>query len=152
MCSADRREELLHVACTANLAVVFRPDGHSAFHPTATRRAMESDYPEDRTASEHEPFEEPDPLDELSRIVSETPAQPPLSNSVRRGRRRTRSIYFEGGPPARSRPFEALREASHLGWPSCAIGFRLIDRGRGRDDGAAAPDLAGVCSRDRSGQ
>ena len=57
---------------------------------TATRMAIDADFShcEDRAApSEREPPDDADPLDELVRIVSETPSRPPTGFSPNAGHR-----------------------------------------------------------------
>ena len=97
---------------------------------TATRMAAaDPDFSstEDATEPRSEPLEDIDPLDELMRIVSETPARPPYRIQFVGGEgERGTSILKEVRLNA-SYPFEAVREASRLRWPPRAIGFRLID-------------------------
>ena len=59
---------------------VARKTGRPVGLDTATRMVMDANFSagEDGTAPEHEPIAETDPLDELMRIVSETPARPPF--------------------------------------------------------------------------
>jgi hypothetical protein len=90
---------------------VARKTGRKVGLDTATRMVKDADFSvrEGGTAGESEPFEETDPLDELVRIVAETPTRPPVSDSVCWGRRRTRDIDPERGQaeclrPVRSRP------------------------------------------------
>ena len=58
---------------------IARKTGKHVGLDTATRMAMEADFSvrEGGTAGESEPLDDIDPLDELMRIVSETPARPP---------------------------------------------------------------------------
>ena len=109
---------------------VARKTGREVGLDTATRMAMDADFSvrEGETAGGSEPFEEIDPLDELMRIVSETPARPPYRIQFVGGEgERGTSILKEVRLNA-SDPSEAVREASRLRWPPRAIGFRLIDR------------------------
>ena len=108
---------------------IARKTGRQVGLDTATRMAAESDFSstEDATEPRSEPLEDIDPLDELMRIVSETPARPPYRIQFVGGEgERGRSILKEVRLNA-SDPSEAVREASRLRWPPRAIGFRLID-------------------------
>ncbi len=109
---------------------IARKTGKPVGLDTSTRMAAEADF----SPSEHGPearsgpLEDIDPLHELMRIVSETPARPPYRiQFVRREGERGTSILKEVRLNA-SDPSEAVREASRLRWPRHAIGFRLIDR------------------------
>ena len=109
---------------------VARKTGRKVGLDTATRMAADADFSvrEGGTAGESEPLEETDPLDELMRIVSETPTRPPYRIQFVGGEgERGTSILKEVRLNA-SDPSEAVREASRLRWPPRAIGFRLIDR------------------------
>ena len=109
---------------------VARKTGRKVGLDTATRMAAESDFSstEDTSEPRSEPLEDIDPLDELMRIVSETPARPPYRIQFVGGEgERGTSILKEVRLKA-SDPSEAVREASRLRWPARAIGFRLIDR------------------------
>ena len=108
---------------------IARKTGRQVGLDTATRMAAESDFSstEDATEPRSEPLEDIDPLDELMRIVSETPARPPYRIQFVGGEgERGTSILKEVRLNA-SDPSEAVREASRLRWPPRAIGFRLID-------------------------
>ena len=109
---------------------IARKTGRRVGLDTATRMAAESDFSgaEEATEARSDPLEDIDPLDELMRIVSETPARPPYRIQFvgREGQGET-SILKEVGLTA-SDPSEAVREASRLRWPPRAIGFRLIGR------------------------
>jgi len=109
---------------------IARKTGRFVGLDTATRMAMDADFSvrDDGIAPKDEPFEETDPLDELMRIVSETPARPPYRIQFVGGEfERGTSVLKEIGLRA-SDPSEAVREASRLRWPTRAVGFRLIDR------------------------
>ena len=109
---------------------VARKTGRKVGLDTATRMVKDADFSvrEGGTAGESEPFEETDPLDELVRIVAETPTRPPYRIQFVGGEgERGTSILKEVRLNA-SDPSEAVREASRLRWPPRAIGFRLIDR------------------------
>ena len=109
---------------------IARKTGRQVGLDTATRMAAESDFSstEDATEPRSEPLEDIDPLDELMRIVSETPARPPYRIQFVGGEgERGTSILKEVRLNA-SDPSEAVREASRLRWPPRAIGFRLIDQ------------------------
>ena len=109
---------------------IARKTGRRVGLDTATRMAMDADFSvrDDGIAPKDESFEEIDPLDELVRIVSETPSRPPYRIQFVGGEtERGASVLKEIGLRA-SDPSEAVREASRLRWPPRAIGFRLIDR------------------------
>jgi hypothetical protein len=105
---------------------VARKTGRPVGLDTATRMAMDANFSarEDGTAPEHEPYEETDPLDELMRIVSETPARPPyriqfVGGEGERGTSILKEVRLNATDPS-----DAVREASRLRWPPHAIGFR----------------------------
>ena len=109
---------------------IARKTGKSVGLDTATRMAAEADFSafEDGTKARSEPIEDIDPLDELMRIVSETPARPPyriqfVGGEGERGTSILKEVRLNATDPS-----EAVREASRLRWPPRAIGFRLIDR------------------------
>ena len=109
---------------------IARKTGRRVGIDTATRMAAESDFSstEDATEPRSDPLEDIDPLEELMRIVSETPARPPYRIQFVAGEgERGTSILKESRLNA-SDPSEAVREASRLRWPPRAIAFRLIDR------------------------
>ena len=105
--------------------------GKSVGLDMATRKATDADFSvfDDGTAPRTEPQQDINPLDELMRIISETPARPLYR------------IQFVGGEGERgtsvlkvvklraSDQSEVVQEASRFHWPPRAIGFRLIDRG-----------------------
>ena len=110
---------------------IARKTGKSVGLDTATRMAIDADFSvlDDGTAPRSEPQQDIDPLDELMRIVSDTPARPPYriqfvgGAGVERGTSILREVRLNASDPS-----EAVREASRLRWPPRAIGFRLIDR------------------------
>ena len=108
---------------------IARKTGRKVGLDTATRMAKDADFSVLKAGQRRsEPFEEIDPLDELMRIVSETPTRPPYRIGFVGGEgERGTSILKEVRLNA-SDPSEAVREASRLRWPPRAIGFRLIDR------------------------
>ena len=109
---------------------IARKTGRQVGLDTATRMAAESDFSGAENTSEAggETPEGVDPLDELARILSETPPRPPYRiQFVGGGEKRGKSILKEVGLRG-SDPSEAACEASRLRWPPGAIGFRLIDR------------------------
>jgi hypothetical protein len=109
---------------------VARKTGKPVGLDTSTRMAAEADFSAsgDATRASSEPVEDIDPLDELMRIVSETPARPPyriqfVGGGAERGTTILKEVRLNATDPS-----EAVREASRLRWPPHAIGFRLIDR------------------------
>ena len=100
---------------------------------TATRMATDAalSLGHDRTEPRRQPPEESDPLDELTRIVSEAPSTPYRLQFLGAGTDRGPSILKEVELRA-SEPSGAVREVARLRWPPRAIGFRLID-GEGRE-------------------
>lgn len=109
---------------------VARKTGRKVGLDTATRMAMDADFSvrESGTAGESEPFEEIDPVDELTRIVSETPTWPLYRIEFVGGEGERGTLILKEIRLKASDPSEAVREASRLRWPPRAIGFRLIDR------------------------
>jgi len=111
---------------------VARKTGKRIGLDAATRMTMDADFSarDDAAAPQRGPLEDIDidPIDELMRIVSETPSRPPYRIQFVGGEtERGTSVLKEIGLRA-SDPSEAVREASRLRWPTRAIGFRLIDR------------------------
>ena len=109
---------------------IARKTGRQVELDTATQMVKDADFSilDDDAAPRTEPQQDIDPIDELMRIVSETPARPPYRIEFVGGEaERGTSILKEVGLRA-SDPTEAVREASRLRWPTRAIGFRLIDR------------------------
>ena len=109
---------------------IARKTGKSVGLDMATRMAMDADFSirDEESTPINEPLEDTDPLDDLMRIVSETPARPPYRiQFVGDGAERGISFLKGVGLRASDRS-EAVREASRLSWPPRAIGFRLIDR------------------------
>ena len=108
---------------------VARKTGETVGLDTSTRMAIDANFSvDDETAPGTEPQQDIDPLAELMRIVSDTPARPPYRIQFVGGEgKRGTSILKEVRLNA-SDPSEAVREASRLRWPNHAIGFRLIDR------------------------
>ncbi|HKN28986.1 MAG TPA: hypothetical protein VJY34_14300 [Roseiarcus sp.] len=110
---------------------IARKTGRRVGVDTETRMAIDADFShgEDRAApSEREPPDDADPLDELMRIVSETPSRPPyriqfIGGGTERGTSVPKEVRLNASDPS-----EAIREASRLCWPPRAIGFQLIDR------------------------
>jgi hypothetical protein len=109
---------------------IARKTGKSVGLDTTTRMAMDADFVirDEDSAPRNEPLQETDPLDELMRIVSETPARPPyripfVGGGTERGTFILKEVRLNASDPS-----EAIREASRIRWPTRAIGFRLIDR------------------------
>jgi hypothetical protein len=112
---------------------VARKSGKRVGLDTTTRMARDADFSLEphRAEPPHQPPEETDPLDELTRIVSEAPSAPYRLQFLGAGTDRGPSILNEVELRV-SEPSEAVREAARLRWPPRAIGFRLID-GDGRE-------------------
>ena len=112
---------------------VARKTGKRVGLDMATRMAMDADFPlgQDLTEPRHRPPVETDPLDELMRIVSESPSLEYRLQFLGARTEGEPSILEEVELRA-SDPSGAVREAARLRWPPSAIGFRLID-GEGRE-------------------
>ncbi len=121
---------------------VARKTGKLVGLDTAHRMSADADFSlrEERVASiERPPHAKTDPIEELVRIVADSPTRPLfrlqfLGLAADRGASILKEVDLRASDAS-----EAVREAARLDWPPRALGFRLIDReGReifGRDRG-----------------
>ena len=109
---------------------VARKTGKRVELDAATRMSTDADFSlreEEAAPIEHPPHAKTDPIEELVRIVAESPTRSLfrlqfLGLAAERGA----SILKEVDLCA-SDASEAVREAARLDWPPRALGFRLID-------------------------
>jgi len=123
---------------------VARKTGKRVGLDAATRMSTDADLSlrEDAAASiEPPPHAKTDPIEELARIVAESPTRPSfrlqfLGLAADRGASILKEVDLRASDAS-----EAVREAARLDWPPRALGFRLIDR-EGRDTSAEIVDSA----------